>query len=215
MIQDSLSRRLGVAAVIATLTLSSPAALGANADYQMFGAPPPKLPFTAPDRSFAVQLPPTWQAREVKVGAKAVQFRIFGAGDAWMMVRQIPIPEGAKPRQLLARAKEERLNKLPHFVEEGRRDVTFNGVPGAAIIGSFWYQGNAQYPRAVQEVFLIVGQQAFEFHLECFEPLAGQLAVEANQVYNSFVPHPANEPPKSGGEPADDDDDNPLDKIPF
>jgi hypothetical protein len=106
-----------------------------------------------------------------------------------------------------------RLSNLPHCTEMSRRDVNFNGLTGASVLGTFWYQGNAEYPRAIEEVYLVVGREAFEFHFECFAPLSGQLSAELNRVYASFVPHPPTPAPSAA--PGEDSDEDPLDKIPF
>jgi hypothetical protein len=194
--------------VLMVFLLASPVA----AQETIFG-PAPRTPFSAPERMFSVQLPSNWEPKYFPDQPDFVEFRVEGPGTAWLQVRRLPVPESARARQLLARAVEKRLSKLPHFAETSRRDVNFNGLMGASVLGTFWYQGNAQYPRAVEEVYLVVGREAFEFHFECFAPLAGQLSADLNRVYASFVPHPAPAPPGVG--PSEDTDEDPLDKIPF
>jgi hypothetical protein len=178
----------------------------------LFGQAPPAAPYRAPDGSFGIKLPAAWVPKSWSRERAMAVFQIQTMGDAWLQVIRVPIVDGAQARQLAARGKEFRLSKLPHFTEVGRRDVVFNGVVGASIFGTYWYQGNAQYPRAVEEVYLVVGHEAFEFHFECFEPIAGQLAADVNRVYQSFVPHPPITAPKA--ETPDSDADY-FDKIPF
>lgn len=169
--------------------------------------------YRAPDGSFGVQLPPSWRAKAWSREKAMAFFVIQAQGDAWMQVRRVPLLPGAQARQLAARGHEFVLSKLPHFREVGRRDVIFNGNVGASIFGVYWFQGNAQYPRAVEEVYVVAGQEAYEFHFECFEPMAGAIAEDVNRVYSSFVPHPALSTPK----PAEPDEDlaEKFEKVPF
>lgn len=169
--------------------------------------------YRAPDGSFGVNLPQSWRPKAWSREKAMAFFVIQAQGDAWMQVRRVPIVAGAQARQLAARGKEFSLSKLPHFREVGRRDVVFNGNVGASIFGVYWFQGNAQYPRAVEEVYVVVGQEAYEFHFECFEPMAGAIANDVNRVYSSFVPHPALSTPK----PAEPDEDlaEKFEKVPF
>lgn len=171
------------------------------------------LNYRAPDGSFGVQLPQSWRPRAWSREKAMAFFVIEAQGDAWMQVRRVPIVPGAQARQLAARGKEFGLSQLPHFREIGRRDVVFNGNVGASVFGVYWFQGNAQYPRAVEEVYVVVGQEAYEFHFECFEPMAGAIASDVNRVYGSFVPHPALTTPK----PAEPDEDlaEKFEKVPF
>jgi hypothetical protein len=203
-------RRMGLKIVL-FFALWAPGAAAADSA-PLFG-PPPSPPYIAPGRLFSVTLPPGWTPKTFADKPDLVELRITGRpGNAWLQVQRLPVAEGARARQLLVRAVDARLKKLPHFTEVQRRDVDFNGLKGAGLVGTFWYQGNAQYPRAFEEIYLVLGNEAFELHFECFEPLSQSLAYDLNRVYSSFVPRPPVSTPQVN--PGDDDED-PLDKIPF
>jgi hypothetical protein len=154
-------------------------------------APPPK-PFVAPGRLFSVQVPGSWEIVLTK-DPYTIQFAPQTEGDAMLWIRRVVVPEGAHPRQVRLQALEQRLRKMPGWKQMNTRDVRVGGKPGAAVIGVFSHQGNIQYPRALEEVFVVAGNEAFIFHFECFEPYAAQFAVELNKFYASFVPRPPGE----------------------
>lgn len=205
--------KLPICCAILTALLCAPHKAYAEASIFNSQGPGPGATYRAPDGSFGMALPQAWTPKSWSREKATAFFIIQSQADAWMQVRRVPVLDGAQARQLAARGKEFRLSKLPHFREVGRRDVVFNGVVGASIFGTYWFQGNAQYPRAVEEVYMVVGQEAYEFHFECFEPMAGAIAGDVNRVYASFVPHPALSTPKSA-EP-DEDLAEKFDKVPF
>ena len=183
---------------------------GLMAQEGLFG-PKTSGPYVAPGRLFSAQLPPGWVPKVFADRLDFIEFRLLHQpGTAWLQVQRTSVFEGSRARQLLVRAVESRLKKLPHFTELQRRDVVVNGIKGASLLGTYWYQGNAQFPRAIEEVYLVLGKDAFELHFECFEPLTSAVADELNKVYESFVPRPA-----AGSTMPDDDEEDPLDKIPF
>lgn len=188
------------------LVAASPTPAWAREDLGFSGKGDSKpKPYLAPDGSFAAVVPNFWQPREFRE-SNVVEFRMPGAGMAWLQVRRASVAPNTQPRQLLLRARESRLSKLPHFREHGRRDIAIGGNPGAAVIGDYWYQGNAEYPRAVEELFVIVGNEAFEMHFECFAPLADTIHADVMAFYMSFIAHPAARaaPPPAGAAPNSD-----------
>ncbi len=198
------------------LTLGMPSTASAVADPSViFGDKQQQKtpPYMAPHRMFSVRLPPGWEPRTVAERPDFVELRMLNSpGTAWLQVQRIPVSEGARAKQLLLRALELRLKKLPHFAETGRRDIIINGIKGASLTGSFWYQGNAEYPRAIEEIYIVIGKEAFELHFECFEPLSGQMAGELDKLYQTFVPRP---PQQSAVPMPEEEEEDPLDNIPF
>jgi hypothetical protein len=149
-------------------------------------------PFVAPGRLFSVQVPPGWGIALHDDDPYTIDFRgVSRPGFGIMQVRRITVPKGAHPRQLILNAIEMRLKKLPNFNIAGRRDVKVGGHRAAAVTGTFSYQGNLQYPVAIEEVHVVTGREAFIFHFECFGPEAGNLANDVNTFYTTFAPRPA------------------------
>src|SRR6185437_16623223 len=91
------------------------------------GQAPPTQNFSAPDRTFSLNVPMNWVPKTFPDQPDFVEFRIDGPGDAWLQVRRLKVPNGARPRQVLARAVEYRLKKLPHYTELRRRDINMGG----------------------------------------------------------------------------------------
>jgi hypothetical protein len=172
-----------------------------------------QAPYMAPHRLFSIRLPSNWSPHTFADRPELVEFRLIDSPiTALLQIKRTSVMEGARAKQLMLRAVELRLKKLPHFNETSRRDVNIGGVQGAAVTGVFWYQGNAQYPSAIEEIFLVLGTDAYELHFECFAPLSGQMAGELNRLYQSFVPRPTL---PSGMPQAPEDEEDPLDNIPF
>ena len=173
----------------------------------------PKL-FVAPGQEFTLKVPAGWQIALAPDQPGQVEFRPPGQfRDSFLIIRRYPVPAGAHPRQLLLRALETRLSKLPAFEKVNQRDVSIGGHPGAAIIGKYAHQGNLQYPRAIEEIFVVVGEEAFAFHFECFQPHAPALASAVNVLYSTFMPRAKRARPKlkSPGTSTDPI----VDKVPY
>ncbi|MEZ4271302.1 MAG: hypothetical protein R3C68_07670 [Myxococcota bacterium] len=150
---------------------------------------PEPAPFIAPGRLFSVAVPPPWQ---VALTEDPFTYQLVppGSGDAFLSIRRLAVPAGAQPRQMALNAIEQRLSKMPLFKMAMRRDVRIAGMPAASVAGTYAFQGNLQFPRALEEIYLVSGDEAFIFHFECFEPQAGAYADALNRIYESFQPRP-------------------------
>lgn len=148
--------------------------------------------FTAPDRAFSLTLPSTWQAALVPGETDTVQFLPSNLpGHGSLYIRRLTVPAGAHPRQLLLNSLEGRLKKLPGFRMLQKRDVMVAGHPGAVVVGGFDFHGNAQYPRTLEEVYVVAGTDAYIFHFECAAPAAPAYAADLQKMYASFQPRAA------------------------
>ncbi|MBI3178180.1 MAG: hypothetical protein HYZ27_00880, partial [Deltaproteobacteria bacterium] len=163
---------------------------------------PPPAPFVAPGRLFAVQVPSGWGVALHDRDPYTIDFRAADRpGEAVIQVRRMLVPSGAHPRQLMLNAIEQRLRKLPNFKVIMRRDILVAGGKGASVLGSYAYQGNIQFPRVVEEVYMVLGNEAFVLHFECFEPAAAAFALDLERFYGSFQPRPPAEMPFGRAEP--------------
>lgn len=169
-------------------------------------------PFVSPGRVFSVNLPPGWQVR-LRDDPYTIQFDL-PEGDAFMVVRRILVPPGANPRQLRLNALEKRLSRQPAFKVVSKRDVRVAGLPGASVVGTYAFQGNLEYPRALEEIYVVTSREAFIFHFECFQPFGARLGPQVNRFLSSFVPRPVPEKPKPKPKPRRELDID-LEKIPF
>ncbi len=148
-------------------------------------------PWVAPGRLFSVRVPAGWGVALHDDDPYTIDFRgVQRPGNAVVQIRRLAVPKGAHPRQLMLNAIESRLGKLPNFKVVNKRNVQIAGTKGAAVVGTYSYQGNIQYPLVVEEVYLVAGAEAFIFHFECFEPFAVELANDVNLFYASFMPRP-------------------------
>ena len=60
----------------------------------------------------------------------------------------------------------------------------------ASITATFAYQGNLQFPRVVEELYMVTRHEAFIFHFECFQLYAAKLSNDVNHFYKTFRPRP-------------------------
>lgn len=186
---------------LATFTLLVVLSLPAAAQVAPYLDAMPEMPlrqrhlWVAPERLFALDLPTAWGVVDFDKARGITTLKPLDEGvDASLVIRHFAVPAGALPRQLLLNALEQRLDKLPSFRESERRDVTVAGSPAAVISGGYYYQGNAQYPRVIEELYVVRGAEAFTFHFECYAPLAARVGSVLEGIYKSF----AIRPPTSG-----------------
>jgi hypothetical protein len=164
------------------------------AQHPLFKRPAPRI-FESPDGLFKVQLPGKWQITDFRPGESATLKPAGARPETQLIIQRIQVPPGAHPRLLRLKAVENRLGKLPGFRELAKADVVIGGFPAAAITGSYHYQGNIQYPRAVEEVFIVAGNEAFILHFECFEPDGSAYAQAVGMIYQSLQFRPNQKPP--------------------
>jgi hypothetical protein len=153
---------------------------------------PTTTPFVAPGQLFQINIPYGWTPYSVDKDPNAIQFKAtLRGGDATLIVRKFVVPAEARPRGLVLNAIDQRLSRLPRWQALQKRDVALAGQPAASVIGTYAYQGNLQYPRLVEQIFVIIGTEAYSLFFECFEPQAQQYAGELNGMYASFQPRVA------------------------
>ncbi len=200
--------------VMLTVLWSSPS----FAQYFIPHATPRINAWVAPDREFAISIPGGWNIYPDQKDPATFHFKpANNPGDAILTVHRFRVPKGASVRQLRLVALEQRLRKMPNFRETGRADAKIDGKPAASITGVYFYQGNAQFPRLVEEVFVVKDEEGFLLHFECFEPMGKSFARTLDRLYKSFVPRPS---PGYGSEapPAPNFATDPLidpDNVPF
>ena len=208
----TLPRRaaLGLALMLGALTPL--AARAQQGGLPGLNGPPAAQPYLSADGSFALKVPGSWAIKEEKARKDRLLLRSLMAPDAFVEMRKIRVSPGARPKQLALVAKDARLGKMPHFQQLVVREMMVAGMPAASIMGTYWYQGNAEYPRVVEEVFLVGQTEGYVFHFECFEPLAQALAPQVDAIYASFVPHPS---PMTATLPPSQEEGDIWDKLPF
>ena len=149
-------------------------------------------PFVAPGQLFQIGIPNGWQPYTVDKDPNAIQLRnVMRGDDATLLIRKFVVPSEARPRQLVLNAIDQRLSKLPRFRVVQKRDIAIGGQPAASVIGTYAFQGNIQYPRVIENIFVVIGTEAYSLYFECFEPMAPQYANDLNFMYSSFTPRVA------------------------
>tara|TARA_Y100000589_G_scaffold308660_1_gene325416 strand:- start:7 stop:657 length:651 start_codon:yes stop_codon:yes gene_type:complete len=169
------------------------------AQHPLFKRPAPRI-FESPDGLFKVQLPGKWQVTEFRPGQSATLKPAGARPETQLIIQRIEVPPGAHPRLLRLKAVENRLGKLAGFRELAKADAVVSGFPAASITASYHYQGNIQYPRAIEEVFIVAGNEAFILHFECFEPDGSAYAQAVGIIYQSLQFRPNQNTPPKGSE---------------
>ena len=184
----------------------------------LFRPPAPRV-FESPDGLFKVQLPGKWQVTEFRPGQSTTLKPLGARPETQLIIQRIEVPPGAHPRLLRLKAVENRLGKLSGFRELAKADVVVSGYPAASITASYHYQGNIQYPRALEEIFIVAGNEAFILHFECFEPDGSAYAREVGIIYQSLQLRPQQQAIGQGANPQNSqqkEDTRPfVDKVPY
>jgi hypothetical protein len=171
--------------------------------------------WVAPERRFALDLPDRWEIIVNEKDPSSITLvPADGSVNATLAIRLLKVPKGASARQMVLNVLEQRLRKLPSFREGPRRDVRVSGLPAAVVSGAYYHQGNAQFPRTVEELFVVRGEEAYQLSFDCFEPVAASFAPALAVVYKTFVIRP----PGKGGEgaaPPRSETDIDFNRIPF
>lgn len=152
----------------------------------------PVKPYLSRGRTFSVQVPARWQIREPK-NSNETHFEPSGPGVPFISIRRFDVPRNAHPRQLALQAVELRLSKLPSYRQLRRRDVQVGGSRAVALTASYAHQGNAQYKRIVEEIYVVAGAEAFIIHFECFQPSVSRYAKDLEIFYASFLARPGSD----------------------
>ena len=150
-------------------------------------APPPPKIYQSPDAFLRFQVPAGWSVIQSNGSEKTVLAPVQTNGDAKILIERIEVPKGAHPRQLRLRAIEAIKTKLSGFQSQSERDIVISGLPAAVLTGTYPWQGNIQYPRALEQVFVVHGTHAIRIHFECFQPLASQHAAAVAVLYKSLL----------------------------
>lgn len=187
---------IGTALIGTFLILTGPI----YAQHPLFRAPAPRI-FESPDGLFKLKLPGKWQITDFMPGQSATLKPAGARPETQLIIQRIPVPPGAHPRLLRLKAVENRLGKLAGFRELAKADVVISGFPAAAITASYHYQGNIQYPRALEEVFIVAGNEAFILHFECFEPDGSAYAKDVGIMYQSLQLRPRQQAPTKNPAP--------------
>jgi hypothetical protein len=187
-----------VALTFLSLTFVMP--MNLSAQNPLFGPKKPRV-FKSPDGLFNIQLPGKWQVVDFRPGQSATLKPAGARPETQLIIEKINVPPGAHPRLLRLKAIESRLGKLPGFRELAKADVTISGYRAATITASYHYQGNIQYPRALEEVFIVAGQEAFILHFECFEPDGSSFAPAIGTMYRTLEIRPKQPNPAKTGAP--------------
>lgn len=150
---------------------------------------PPTQTFVAPGNLYSVEIPKTWTV-QLTSQPHEIRYVPNGDGSPLLTITRFAVPAGANPRQLALIAIETRLQKMPRYQLVGKTDVNIGGLPGTSLVVTYAYQGNIQYPRAIEELYVVAGEEAFAFHFDCFQPVAGNYAQDLTRLYQSFVVRP-------------------------
>ena len=159
--------------------------------------------FIAPGKLFKVNLPSGWSVFLPKDDPYTFEFRPQNSGiHTSLFIRRVSVPRQANPRQLMLNALEKRLKKLPGLKILRKSDNPIASYPAATLTAHYLYQGNIQYPKFLEESYVVTQREAFVFHFETFESNAGNLAHDLEAIYSSFQPRPRRGTPTKKLKPA-------------
>ena len=172
--------------------------------------------FVAPGKLFRVTIPAGWSVLLPKDDPYTYEFRHSDSGtNTSLFIRRISVPRGANPRQLMLNALEKRLNKLPSLKVLRKSDTPIASYPAATLTARYSYQGNIQFPRVLEETYVVTKREAFIFHFEAFEARAGALTQDLKTFYTTFRPRPRVGTPRTKLSPASKNEPFDTDSIAY
>ena len=142
------------------------------------------------DQLFELELPRQWA---LKTRSESVFIFVpLDNRDATFTVRLEPIPLGTRAKHVWLRDRDQRYARYPRFSTQAPvLDLTMAGFPAARILGSYFFQGNQQYPRTVETTYIVRGNEVFILELDCFTAHASRLTRDVSSLYQTFVPRPS------------------------
>jgi len=164
-----------------------------------------KTTYEAPNGRYHVQVPGglLMQVDEDNPDPNMVVF----AGDirpglrAQMVVKKVEVTAGAASSQLMLTTRDNHLAKLPNFTVEQVRKIRIANRTCTLLRARYDYQGNKQYPMALEQAYIIDGTEGFIVGMEVPYEVYGDMADRLQQVYKSFV-HVRPKAAEPKGEPA-------------
>ncbi|MBI5497812.1 MAG: hypothetical protein HY904_22585 [Deltaproteobacteria bacterium] len=164
--------------LLAVLAAAVPAR--ANDLEGMFGNSEP--PFEHSTGLYAFLPPGGWNCQQQR--DSSVQCQASSTG-AMLRIEHWTI-EGQLDSELMAFNEERKLQKLPHFRKNGGGRLLLGDVKASIRSFVFDYQGNAEYPVAVEELYVVSGGKAIRVHFEVMARAMPSHARDLKQLYDTF-----------------------------
>ena len=157
------------------------------------------------DQLFELELPRQWGLKTRR--DSVFIFAPLDNRDATFTVKLERIPLGTRAKHVWLRDRDQRYARYPRFSTKAPvLELTVAGFPSARILGSYFFQGNQQYPRTVETTYIVRGNEDFILELDCFTAHASRLSADVTSLYRSFVPRPQSHERRSKA---------PVDNVPF
>ncbi len=141
--------------------------------------------FTHSTGLYAFLPPGGWNCRQLPDSAAECRTSNGGA-PAVLTISHLTV-EGQLDSELMAINTEKALKKLPHYKRLGGGRLLLGGVKASIRSFTFDYQGNTEYPVAVEELYVVSGGKAVRLHFETMTSAMPTYSGELRKVYDTFA----------------------------
>jgi hypothetical protein len=146
----------------AALAAAAPDARAGGEVLEMFNNAEP--PFAHSTGLFAFLPPPGWSCQQNR--DSSVECRGQNGPQPGVLTVTHQTVEGQLDAELMALNAEKQLKRLPHYQRTGGGRLLLGDVKAAIRSFRFDYQGNNEYPVAVEELYVVSGGKAIRVHFE-------------------------------------------------
>lgn len=141
-------------------------------------------PFSHSSGLYAFTPPGGWFCQQAK-GGKVECKTGKGPAPGTFVITYSTI-EGRLDSELMAFNEERRLQKLPHFKKTGGGRLVLGGAKASVRSFTFDYQGNTEYPVAVEELYVVTGGKAIRLHFETMARAMPAYGGDLRQIYDTL-----------------------------
>jgi len=148
----------------------------------LFNERPPQIMHTSGLFTF---VPPNgWDCHQNK--DSSVECRTNNAGAAGTLFVTHSTIQGVLDSELMALNSEKDLKKLPHYQRVGGGRILLGELKASIRSFVFDYQGNTEYPVAVEQLYVVSGSKAIKLHFETMRRTMPGYARDLKLVYDTF-----------------------------
>lgn len=133
---------------------------------------------------YAMRPANSWRCNQLRDGA--VECRTDSGPAQGVCTITFATIAGQLDSELMAFNEERKLKKLPHFRKTGGGRLLLGDVKASLRSFTFDYQGNTEYPVAVEELYVVSGGKAIRVHFETMAHAMPAYGMDLKQLYDTL-----------------------------
>jgi hypothetical protein len=141
-------------------------------------------PFVHSTGLYALRPAPGWRCMQLRDGA--VECKTDNGPSVGVCTITYSTIAGQLDSELMAFNEERKLKKLKHFRKTGGGRLLLGDVKASLRSFTFDYQGNTEYPVAVEELYVVSGGKAIRVHFETMAHAMPSYGADLKQLYDTL-----------------------------